>query len=56
MSEDITEALVKGITQIANYNLHKKHVELNIKEWQTEKVLEALELFKEEWDKTISKP
>ena len=47
MNDDIVEA----ITKIANAKLQKKHPDINIKEWQTREILEAMELFQNEWER-----
>ena len=41
----VDDALVEGITRIANTLLNKKHPDIKIQEWQTKYILEALILF-----------
>ena len=47
----IEDALITGLTQIANYRLSKRHHDLEIKEWQTKEIVEAVVLFQEEYER-----
>lgn len=58
---EINEDLIRAITEIANMPKLKKHCEpnisqpLSIEDWQTYRVLTALDLFNEAMAKRVSK-
>ncbi|MDP2364015.1 MAG: hypothetical protein Q8M94_09630 [Ignavibacteria bacterium] len=47
----IEDALIIGLTQIANYRLSKRCPDLKLYEWQGQEFLEALVLFQEEYER-----
>ena len=47
------ESFIKIITEMANANLHKRHPDLSIREWEVQEVLEAIDLFLLETEKEV---
>lgn len=46
---DFKDSFIKAVTEVANTNLHTRHPDINVKEWQTEEILVALHMVLEEY-------